>query len=304
MPPAKQATGRCRAPSHWITSSVDSTAVGAVVRPSLSSTLVTPVTPQRLAQLVTFLRGLGLDPAATGGPGLTANALAPIEEALSHSSLGEHLNHERLEFLGDAVLRLAATEFLRRENGGLRVGDQSALRGQLVSDRWLTSLAQTCGLEEVVRLGPMAGGDVAGRATVLAECAEALLGGIYLAWGGPAGGLEPLIRWLTPHWRNMAAAVLADPHRQNWKSALQEWTQRRGLGLPQYCCEEKSLAHGDPQRFYCTVSINAGGSKRQSPLGERTKVLPAVSPGQGWGGSRRQAEQAAAKDCLKLVRDL
>ena len=250
------------------------------------------MTPQRLAQLVIFLRGLGLDPTALGGPGATAVALAPIEEALSHSSLGEPRNHERLEFLGDAVLRLAATEFLRREHAGLRVGEQSDLRGQLVSDRWLASLAESSGLADVVRLGPMAAGDAAGRDTVMAESAEALLGGIYLAWGGPAGGLEPLIRWLAPHWRTMAAAVLADPHRQNWKSALQEWSQRQRLGLPRYSCEERSLAHGDPKRFYCTVSLSDQGNAREAR---------AISPGHGWGGSRRQAEQAAARDCLRLA---
>ena len=254
---------------------------------------MTPVTPQRLAQLVAFLRGLGLDPDESGGPGATSAALAPIDEALCHSSLGESRNHERLEFLGDAVLRLAATEFLRREHGTLRVGEQSALRGQLVSDRWLTVLAQTSGLESVLRLGPMAGGDAAGRATVMAECAEALLGAIYLAWGGSAGGLEPLIQWLAPLWRETAAAVLADPHRQNWKSALQEWSQRQGLGLPRYSCEERSLAHGDPRRFFCTVCLNGGEGKPPPP-----------SSGKGWGGSRRQAEQAAAKDCLRFIQAL
>ncbi|MFN9631286.1 MAG: ribonuclease III family protein [Cyanobacteriota bacterium] len=244
------------------------------------------MTPQRLAQLVAFLQGLGLDPSSPEGPGASAAALAPIEEALSHSSLGERLSHERLEFLGDAVLRLAASEFLRQEHGTLAVGDQSALRGQLVSDRWLAALAQRCGLKEVVRLGPMASGDSAGRSTVLAECAEALLGGLYLAWGGPAGGgLDVVIRWLSPHWRETAATVLADPHRHNWKSALQEWSQARGLGLPRYDCEERSLAHGDPRRFVCNVRLEA--SEGPIPLGH------------GWGGSRRQAEQAAARDALK-----
>jgi ribonuclease-3 len=219
-----------------------------------------PVTPQRLAQVVAFLREIGLDPSGPGGLGGSATALAPIEEALTHSSLGKPLNHERLEFLGDAVLRLAASEFLRREHGGLSVGNQSALRGQLVSDRWLADLAHSCGLEKVVRLGAMASGDSAGRATVLAESAEALLGGIYLVWGGPQGGLEAVIRWLTPHWRDTAAAVLADPHRHNWKSALQEWSQARGYGLPRYHCEERTTAHGDPRRFFCTVYLEAGNA--------------------------------------------
>ena len=242
------------------------------------------LTPQRLAQLVAFLQTLGLDPTAPGGPGPSASGLAPIEEALSHSSLGESRNHERLEFLGDAVLRLTATEFLRREQASLRVGEQSALRGHLVSDRWLASLAQRCGLEEVVRLGPMASGDAAGRATVLAECTEALLGGVYLAWGGPAGGLEPILRWLSPHWQETARAVLADPHRQNWKSALQEWSQGQGLGLPTYSCQEQSLVHGDPLRFHCRVWLD-------HPRGARML-------GEGWGRSRRMAEQEAAREAL------
>jgi ribonuclease-3 len=237
---------------------------------------------------VAFLQAIGLDPAAKGGPGPSAAALGPIEEALSHSSLGERLSHERLEFLGDAVLRLAATEFLRRQHGDLKVGEQSALRGELVSDRWLAELARRCGLTRVARLGAMASGDAAGRDTVLAECAEALLGGIYMVWGGPSGGLEPVIKWLTPHWRETAAEVLADPHRRNWKSALQEWSQGQGLGLPRYQCQEQGTVHGDPRRFHCRVSLEHGGSP--TPLG------------QGWGGSRRQAEQAAARQALEGLR--
>lgn len=260
------------------------------------------MTPKRLADLVAFLNSLGLDTSAPKGPGSTVMALAPIEEALSHSSLGEPVSHERLEFLGDAVLRLASTEFLRREHAQLSVGGQSALRGQLVSDSWLAALGEGCGLEKLIRLGPMASGDMAGRATVLAECTEALLGAIYIAWGGPNGGLEPVIRWLSPHWRETAAAVLADPHRQNWKSALQEWSQGQGLGLPCYAYEEKSFAHGDPRRFFCTVSLageklNAtGGSARAERNGSTQPFL-----GEGWGKSRREAEQAAARNCLRMI---
>jgi len=242
------------------------------------------VTPERLAQLVGFLQSLGLDPTAAGGPGCTPGALAPLEEALSHSSLGEPLNHERLEFLGDAVLRLAASEFLRHHHPDLSVGEQSALRGQLVSDRWLAALGESCGLSKVMRIGPMASGDATGRATVLAECTEALLGAIYLAWGGPDGGLVPVIRWLTPHWLNSAAAVLADPYRGNWKSALQEWSQSQGLGLPHYICNEKTLAHGDPRRFNCHVVFQMLRDNK--------------SEGEGWGPSRKAAEQEAARQAL------
>ena len=130
-------------------------------------------------------------------------------------------------------------------------------------DGWQTS-GNNPAFAAIVRLGPMASGDAADRLTVLAECTEALLGGIYLVWGGPHGGLDPVMRWLTPHWRQKGAKVLADPHRQNWKSALQEW--RQGLGLPRYSCRETGTAHGDPKRFFCQVDLN--NVSLATPIGE------------------------------------
>ena len=232
--------------------------------------------PERHQHLVAFLRSLGLEPGTRD--------LAPIEEALTHTSAGRAVNHERLEFLGDAVLRLAAAEFLQQHYPQLSVGRCSALRAQLVSDRWLAELGDRCGIESMVHLGPMASGDQAGRATVRAECSEALLGGLYEAWGAGAGGLEPVHRWLTPHWQRSSAELLADPDRHNWKSALQEWSQAAGLGLPRYHCQECSQIHADPRRFRCAVEISGHDSHS------------------GWGPSRRSAEQEAARAALARVR--
>ena len=192
-------------------------------------------------------------------------------------------DHERLEFLGDAVLRLAASEFLRRHHPELAVGRWSALRAQLVSDRWLAELAERLELAAVLVLGPMALGAPGGRATVLAECCEALIGAVYEMGGGPGGGLAAVLGWLEPHWRRDIEPLLADPHAHNWKSALQEWSQARGLGLPAYVCEEHSRRYGDPRRFHCRVRL------AERPLGD------------GWGGSRREAEQQAARVALAAL---
>ncbi len=249
--------------------------------------LLSPMSPQRHRQLVAFLCRLGLDPVAKGGPGAAPAALAPIDEALSHSSAGLSFNHERLEFLGDAVLRLAAAEFLQAWQPTLSVGQCSTLRAQLVSDRWLAELAETCQLATVLRLGPMAAADRAGRATVLAESCEALIGGLYEAWGGSEGGLTPIHTWLGPHWQRSTRELLSDPDRYNWKSALQEWSQGLGLGLPLYHCEECSRLHGDPRRFQCRVVVGQAGEDLH---------------GEGWGGSRREAEQQAARAALEQLR--
>ena len=247
--------------------------------------------PERRSQLLAFLRRLDLDPAAREGPqsDTCRRRLALVDEALSHTSAGLRRNHEALEFLGDAVLRLAAAAFLQREHPRLSVGQCSSLRAQLVSDRWLAELAERLDLETVLQIGAVAAGDQAARATLRAECCEALVGAVYEGWGGADGGLRAVHRWLDPHWRQDAAALLADPLRHNWKSGLQEWSQGQRLGLPVYSCKERSRVHGDPRRFHCQVRLESGLVDGR-PL-----------EAEGWGGSRREAEQQAARSALALL---
>ena len=77
--------------------------------------------------------------------------------------------------------------------------------------------------------------------------------------------------------------MLSDPHRGNSKSALQEWSQAKGLGLPSYSTEQRSQRHGDPERFHCRVSLKGWVSA------------------EGKGGSRREAEQQAARAALEQL---
>jgi len=231
---------------------------------------------QRQEALHQFLERLGLNTAACPD---ASRALNLVDEALTHTSTGHHINHERLEFLGDAVLRLAASEYIEQHHAQLPVGERSALRAQLVSDRWLAALGAEINIDAVQAIGAKAKGDDAGRATLHAEATEALIGALYQGWGS----LAPVHQWLEPHWQRTSAAVLADPHKGNAKSALQEWSQARKLGLPAYRSNERSQRHGDPRRFHCQVELQ----------GE--------SLAEGWGGSRRDAEQKAAQAALQQL---
>ena len=136
-----------------------------------------------MTTLQDLLIRLGLTPPAD------ETALQPLRTALTHTSAGLEVNHEELEFLGDAVLRLACAEFLEEHNPKLSVGDRSAFRAQLVSDRWLAELAAELELDGLIRQGAATAADTTARATVRAECCEALVGAVYLAWGGADGGL-------------------------------------------------------------------------------------------------------------------
>ena len=211
-------------------------------------------------------------------------ALQPLRTALTHTSAGLEVNHEELEFLGDAVLRLACAEFLEQNHPNLSVGERSAFRAQLVSDRWLAELAAELQLDGLIKQGSATAADTTARATVRAECCEALVGAVYLAWGGADGGLHAVRQWLDPQWQRSCLELASDPHRHNWKSALQELTQAQQAGLPSYATTEENSNHGDQRRFRSVVSVNA---KEQ---------------GCGWGPSRRLAEQEAAREALEQLK--
>lgn len=211
-------------------------------------------------------------------------ALQPLRTALTHTSAGLEVNHEELEFLGDAVLRLACAEFLEENNSKLSVGERSAFRAQLVSDRWLAELAADLELDGLILQGAATASDPTARATVRAECCEALVGAVYLAWGGADGGLHAVRQWLDPQWQRSCLELASDPHRHNWKSALQELTQAQQAGLPSYATTEENSNHGDQRRFRSVVSVNA------------------KEKGCGWGPSRRLAEQEAAREALEQLK--
>ena len=238
---------------------------------------VAVITPHREHQLQDLWRQLVPDSNTGNHKDLNREQLEHLNEALTHTSTGLARHHEQLEFLGDAVLRLAASDFIESEHPQMPVGERSALRAQLVSDRWLAELGTTIGIEMLLQVGSKASGDQAARRTLRAEHCEALIGAIYRI----TGKIRPVQAWLTPYWQQTTLEVLADPHRGNSKSALQEWTQAQGLGLPTYECDEVNKRHGDPRRFHCKVFIH----DKQAA--------------EAWGGSRRQAEQEAAKAALR-----
>ena len=238
---------------------------------------VAVITPHREQQLQELWHQLVPDSNTGNHKDLNREQLEHLNEALTHTSTGLARHHEQLEFLGDAVLRLAASDFIESEHPQMPVGERSALRAQLVSDRWLAELGTTIGIEMLLQVGSKASGDQAARRTLRAEHCEALIGAIYRI----TGKIRPVQAWLTPYWQQTTLEVLADPHRGNSKSALQEWTQAQGLGLPTYECAEVNKRHGDPRRFHCKVFIH----DKQAA--------------EAWGGSRRQAEQEAAKAALR-----
>jgi ribonuclease-3 len=191
--------------------------------------------------------------------------LHTFNEALTHSSANNIVNYEKLEFFGDAVLRLSASDFIERTYKSMSVGTRSELRSQIVSDEWLTKLGKKIFIENVIIKGPKAMGDENSKDTIIAETSEALIGAIYKCFNS----INEVNIWLDNFWKKDAELYLQAPHKYNAKSALQEWCQSQGFDLPIYKIYEVSKNHGDPKRFSCEIYIN--GSKKAFSFGHSHK---------------------------------
>jgi ribonuclease-3 len=201
-----------------------------------------------------------------------------LNQALTHRSHGAPHN-ERFEFLGDSVLNCIIATLLFERFQGLREGDLSRLRANLVRQDALAEIAQKLNLGDYLRLGEgelKSGGFR--RPSILADGFEAIIGAIYLDTGFAAA--RAVIETL---FAPLFATI--DPRKpgKDAKTELQELLQARKLPLPSYALiSTRGEAHLQEFEVECSVPS----------LGIR--VL-------GAGSSRRNAEQEAARAAINAM---
>src|SRR3989344_8063227 len=138
--------------------------------------------------------------------GVAFNNKDLLKQAFVHRSyLNEHKrfalpHNERIEFLGDAVLELAVTDFLFRKYPDKTEGDLTSYRSALVNTDMLANTGDELGINEYLLLSKGEAKDT-GRARqyIIANAFEALIGAIYLDQGyEPARRFVPRARFLPP----------------------------------------------------------------------------------------------------------
>ncbi|MCS7316418.1 MAG: ribonuclease III [Bryobacterales bacterium] len=204
-----------------------------------------------------------------------------LERALTHPSHayeatpGAQADNQRLEFLGDAVLGLLASEHLIRCHPEWREGRLSAFKNYLVSAPHLARIARRMGLGEHLRLGR--GEELSGgrdKAGLLADALEAVLAAIYLD-----GGLEAARAFAERHLFEERPASEPGSDWINYKGALQETARELNLPAPRYAVvAEQGPPHA--RRFTVEVRLGADWSAR------------------GEGASKKAAGQQAARTML------
>jgi ribonuclease-3 len=227
--------------------------------------------PQRQKQLERLIEKLSL-------PKQSAVKWHLLDLALTHPTVSPEANYEQLEFVGDAVARLAVAEFLMQHFSHLPVGEFSAIRSVLVSDRILARIAREYTLDRYLLVANSAINDKLGEESRLAEAFEALLGALYLS----THSMVFIHPWLDPHFHQLVDEILTDPARQNYKAALQEWTQAHYKCLPEYKVREARSSDAE-HRFIAEVWL-------------QNQCL-----GVGQGRSIKAAEQAAAQVAFSIT---
>ncbi len=212
--------------------------------------------------------------------GFSFNDPALIEEALTHgSTLNSDVDYERLEFLGDAILKLVLTEALFMKYPDKTEGELSGLRSILGSDQLLGRKAAEMGLAPFIQVAPHED-QLRHHERILGDVLEALFGAIYLDQG-----LERVREWICEIYANALDGTEDLSELQDYKTALQERTQSKNLGQPNY------------------ILMSEDG-----PVHERTFTVQAQIDREGItllasgaGRSKKHAEQTAAKALLKQL---
>ena len=200
---------------------------------------------------------------------------ALLVRALTHPSFATETrpSNQRLEFLGDRVLNLIMAEALFHADTGADEGQLAPRYNALVRKEACAEVAREVGLGDALKLGrgeTLTGGRR--KEAVLADAMEAVIAAIYLDAGyGPARHVVLRL------WGDRLTRAAERVH--NPKSALQEWAQARGLGLPEYV----ELGRDGPAHamtFTVEVRLSNGATERAQ------------------ANAKRQAEEVAAQALL------
>lgn len=197
------------------------------------------------------------------------------KSALQKNPSGHHLNNERLEYLGDAVLDSIVASYLFKTFPDGDEGFMTKLRARIVKRKNLDSLATEIQLPRFINTGDLTGSK---SKHIYGNALEALIGAIYLDLGYGAAK-KFFEKKIMKRYIDLDQLARKDP---DYKSRIIEWTQKNRVEIAFESKEE-----------------HISGS--QSPSFISKILLDEEEKGIGRGDSKKEAEQQAAKVALKSI---
>jgi ribonuclease III len=200
---------------------------------------------------------------------------------VNESRLSNVEDNERMEFLGDAVLKLVISEYLYGNYAEKTEGVLTKIRSVVISDKVLAIEARSIGLSKFLLLGKNEQkNDGANRDKILGDTLEAIFGAVYFD-GGIKSARKIILNILKAKILELAdEKIISD-----YKSYLQEYSQKEGLELPVYELLEE-IGPDHDKLFKIRGELNLGGKEVVS-IGEAK--------------TKKDAQQIAAKLLLKNI---
>ena len=187
-------------------------------------------------------------------------------------------HNERLEFLGDSVLGLVIANYLYQKYPDYPEGKLSFLKAYLVDAQSCFQFLKKLSLDNYVLLGKGEKTAPRGKESIFSDVFEAIVGAIYLD-----GGLKKVEGFIEKNFSKDLEIMIEHPLR-NYKAELQDYTQKKLKKIPVYrCIKEEGPDH---QKVFTVCAY-----VEENILGE------------GCGSSKKDAEQAAAKNALQQIKE-
>lgn len=213
--------------------------------------------------------------------GYTFKDISLLETAMTHSSYSKGKNngsYERLEFLGDAVLQITVSQYLFTNMTEVPEGGLTKLRASIVCENSCYNFAKKIDLGRFILLGKgeeMTGGR--DRRSILADAFEAVIAAISLD-----GGMEVAQEFVLRFVPSIEALKSGKVKLGDYKTILQEIIQQNPEEHISYVVTEEE---GEQHHKLFTAEV----------------VLNSQVIGTGKGSSKKEAEQAAAKEAIRLM---
>ncbi len=215
--------------------------------------------------------------------GLLKNALRHTSYAHEKYTANAHLrSNERLEFVGDAVVGLIVASYLYERFPELPEGKMSRIRASVVCEETLSELAVNLGIPDAIKLGVgefKSGGRL--KPSILADAMESIAAAVFVD-----GGYEAAKRVMLPFFIKLISERSSDIIVHDYKSSLQELLAEKG---DRACYEIIGEDGPDHLRVY-TAKVTS------EKLGDTFFAT-------GKGGSKKEAEQAAAGAFIEMLKE-
>lgn len=209
--------------------------------------------------------------------GYTFRDGALLERAFTHASASVRDNYQNLEFLGDSVLGFIVSRTLYSEYADTDEGSLTKMRAAVVSERPLAAAIDRLGVaEELITGESEKKNGVSDHSSVKCDLFESLTAAIYLD-----GGLDEAEKFVLGALSKEIAAAADSAKRSDAKSRINEYAMKKGVSA-EYREEKRT---GAPHMPVFTFSLLLGGEVA----------------GEGSGTSKREAQQAAAREALARI---